>query len=197
MKRSAIKFSLAALAGAVLLAATPAWAADAADDGAINPRYVLQDSRGRMIGNEDFPGRFQLITFGYTYCPDICPTTLAAMTLILGQLGAQAARLQPIFITVDPERDTPAVVARYTGYFDARIVGLTGSLPLVHAAADHFKVRYRKYAEPGAAPGTYSVDHSAGMYLLGPDGNFVARFAYALPPPEIAARIAALMAARP
>jgi len=193
-----MKYAYAALLCAALLAAAPVRAEDANDDATavqdINPRYVLVDSRGRTISNEDFPGRFQLITFGYTYCPDICPTTLATMTLVLGQLGEQAARLQPIFISVDPERDSAAVIARYTNYFDARIIGLSGSPQLVRGAADHFKVSYQKYAEPGAAPGSYSVDHSTGIYLLGPDGNFVTKFAHATPASEIAARIATIMA---
>ncbi|MDD5249796.1 MAG: SCO family protein [Rhodocyclaceae bacterium] len=182
---------LLALTAAVPAAAGEPQAADAQD---VNPRYLLVDAKGRMIGNEDFPGRFQLIAFGYTFCPDICPTTLAAMTQVLRDLGDKAPRLQPIFITVDPERDSKEVMGRYTAYFDARIIGLTGSPELVRAAADHYKVTYRKYLAPGAAPDSYSVDHSAGMYLLGPDGAFVAKFVHDAAPQEIAARIADLMA---
>ncbi len=95
-----------------------------ADQGII-PRYLLQDPNGRSVTNEDFRGRFQLITFGYTYCPDICPTTLVDMAEILKQLGDRAAKVQPIFISVDPDRDTGAVLKSYTEFFDARILGLT------------------------------------------------------------------------
>lgn len=183
----------------LLLCAQPGWAGqegadDAAEVSSIVSRYLLMDTKGRAVSNEDFPGRFQLISFGYTFCPDICPTTLAEMALVMDKLGEKAARLQPIFVTVDPERDTPEVMRRYTEFFHPAIIGLTGSPELVRRAADHFKVRYEKYREPGAEPDKYSVDHSAGMYLLGPDGRFLKKFAYAQPPQEIADRIAALMA---
>lgn len=182
-----------------LLCVLPGWAGqDGADDSAevstIVSRYLLMDTKGRAVSNEDFPGRFQLIAFGYTFCPDICPTTLAEMALVMDKLGEKAAKLQPIFVTVDPERDTPEVLKRYTKFFHPAIIGLTGSPELVRRAADNFKVRYEKYREPGAEPDKYSVDHSAGMYLLGPDGRFLKKFAYAQPPQEIAERIAALMA---
>lgn len=160
----------------------------------INSRYLLMDTKGRAITNEDFPGRFQLIAFGYTFCPDICPTTLAEMALVMEKLGERAKRLQPIFVTVDPERDTPEALKRYTEFFHPAIIGLTGSPQLVRRVADHFKVRYEKHLEPGASADKYSVDHSAGMYLLGPDGRFLLKFAYAVPPQEIAERIGTLMA---
>jgi protein SCO1/2 len=156
-------------------------------------RYLLMDHKGRAVSDQDFLGRFQLIAFGYTFCPDICPTTLAEMSLIMEKLGKRAELLQPIFITVDPERDTPEALRRYTEYFHPRIIGLTGSPELVRRVADHFKVRYEKHWEPGAEKNQYSVDHSAGMYLLGPNGGFLGKFAYATPPQEVADRILALM----
>jgi protein SCO1/2 len=191
---------IAALA-AVLTCASPAWAeapppgGEEQSEAGIVPRYLLMDTRGKAITDQDFPGSFQLIAFGYTFCPDICPTTLAEMSLIMEKLGKQAERLQPLFITVDPERDTPEVLRRYTAFFHPRIIGLTGSPELVRRVADHFKVRYEKHLEPGAAPDKYSVDHSAGMYLLGPDGEFLAKFAYATPFGEVAERIRSLMEA--
>jgi protein SCO1/2 len=189
---------LAWLAAVLALACVPAQAAGEAQDESTQPvvsRYLLMDSRGRAVTNEDFPGRYQLISFGYTFCPDVCPTTLAAMTQILRQLGDRADRLQPIFVSVDPERDTPQVLAKYTAYFDPRIIGLTGSPALIRAAADHYKVVYRKYLAPGEAPDRYSIDHTAGMFLLGPDGEFIARIAHGALPRETAARIAEIMAA--
>jgi len=182
------------------LLAFPAFAAESAEDanaseaGTITARYLLMDAAGRAVSNEDFPGSFQLIAFGYTFCPDICPTTLAEMSVIMEKLGAQSDRLQPVFITIDPERDSAAVLRNYTAFFHPRILGLTGSAALVRRAADSFKVRYEKVVEPGAPPGQYAVDHSAGMYLLGPDGRFVRKFAYATPPLEIAERIAEILA---
>ncbi len=160
---------------------------------AVVPRYLLQDPNGRAVTNEDFPGRFQLITFGYTSCPDVCPTTLLEMKEVLKALGDKAAQLQPIFITVDPERDSAQVLREYTSAFDPRILGLRGSEALTRRAAAEFKVRYEKVRDPAASPGSYTVDHSAGTILLDPDGRAIARFAYATPAQQLAQRIAALM----
>jgi len=159
------------------------------------PRYLLQGPNGRVVTTADFPGRYQLITFGYTGCPDICPTTLATMAQVMALLGDDAARVQPISISVDPERDTVPVVREYTRYFDARIVGLTGPAHLVKAAADRFRIHYEKYLAPGAPPDRYSVDHTAGMVLLGPDSGYITRYAYALTAAEIASRLKEVMAA--
>lgn len=192
------RFYLAILA-ATLLCASPARAEtpspvneDQPEIGIVS-RYLLMDHKGRAITDQDFRGNFQLIAFGYTFCPDICPTTLAEMSLIMEKMGNRAEQLQPLFVTVDPERDTPEVLRRYTAYFHPRIIGLTGSPELVHRVADHFKVRYEKHWEPGAGKNEYTVDHSAGMYLLGPDGSFLGKFAYATPPQKVADRILALM----
>lgn len=155
----------------------------------IIPRYLLQDPNGRSITSEDFRGRFQLVSFGYTYCPDICPTTLVEMAAILKQLGAQAARIQPVFITVDPERDSGQALKTYTEFFDPRILGLTGSAALVRRAADNFKIRYAKVPDAGKDNQNYAVDHSAGMFFLGPDGRFIKKFAFATPVPEIVGQI--------
>ena len=186
---------------AVASEATPAAASHTAisDDeapGSIIPRYLLQDPYGRPVSNEDFRGRFQLIAFGYTYCPDVCPTTLVEMAEILKTLGSKASRLQAIFITVDPERDTGKVLKTYTEFFDPRILGLTGSPLLVRRAADNFRIRYAKVQEPGASAGPYAVDHSAGMILLGPDGQVIRKFAFATPVAELSERIGAYISER-
>lgn len=162
----------------------------------IVPRYLLQDPNGRSVSSEDFRGRFQLIAFGYTYCPDICPTTLVEMAGILQHLGERAKRLQAIFITVDPERDNGQVLQTYTRFFDPRILGLTGSPALIRRAADNFRMRYAKVHEPGGNPAHYAVDHSAGMILLAPDGQVMRKFAYATPQAELNARIAELLEQR-
>ena len=162
----------------------------------IVPRYLLQDPNGRSVSSEEFFGRYQLIAFGYTYCPDICPTTLVEMAAILKLLDEQSKQLQPIFITIDPERDSGQVLKTYTEFFDSRILALTGSPALVRRAADNFKIRYSKVVEPGAKPGSYAVDHSAGMILLGPDGQFIKKFPFAMPVDQIATQITALIKAR-
>lgn len=161
----------------------------------IAPRYLLMNPRGRAVTQEDFRGRFQLITFGFVSCPDVCPTTLLELKHVLESLGARAVRLQPIFVSVDPERDTPEILRQYTAAFDNRILGLTGSADLLRRAADSFRVQYEKVSEPGAAPGNYTMNHTAGMYLLDGRGLFLTKFAYATPAAEIAARIGDAMTA--
>lgn len=163
----------------------------------IVPRYLLQDAKGRAVTAEDFAGRFQLITFGYTFCPDVCPTTLASMAEILGGLGHRAERLQVIFISIDPERDTPQVLKTYTAFFDDRILGLTASPALVRAATERFRVRYEKVSEPGAMTGHYAMDHSTGMFLLGPDGAFMRKFPHGMPATEATKIIADFMDTTP
>lgn len=162
---------------------------NAAPQPGINPRYLLQASNGTAVMDGDFPDQFQLISFGYTFCPDVCPTTLAEMAAILKQLDEQASHIVPLFISVDPERDTLAQLKAYTNFFDARIIGVTGSPDLVKRAADNFKVRYEKVIEPGADPANYAVDHSAGMFLLAPGGQFLTKFTYGTPVTDIVARL--------
>ena len=135
----------------------------------INPRYLLQDPNGRAVTQEEFRGRFQLIAFGYTYCPDFCPTTLAKLRQIRSELGDDAGRMQVIMISVDPERDTPDLLARYTAAFDASFVGLTGAPDEIDAVGDTYGLFYQKH-EGSAATG-YLVDHSTRTYLIGPDGR--------------------------
>jgi protein SCO1/2 len=157
----------------------------------IVPRYLLQDVNGRATMPDDYRGHYQLISFGYTFCPDVCPTTLTEMAAVLKDLGPLASRLRPIFISVDPERDTLKLLRDYTAFFDPRIIGLTGSPALVSHAASNFKVRYQKVPKEG---GNYAMDHSAGMFLLGPDGSFLKKFAYGTPAAEIAEAVRQQMA---
>ena len=173
---------------ALLIACAPAFAQHDLNLGEtkdIVARYLLQDINGRAVTPEDYNGYFQLIAFGYTFCPDVCPTTLTEMAAVLQQLGPLAARVKPIFISVDPARDTLQVLRAYTAFFDSRIIGMTGSPALVSHAASNFKVRYQKVYAQDAPPDRYAVDHSAGMYLLGPDGAFAKKFGYGTPPDTI------------
>ncbi len=196
---------VALLLAAPLFAALPvlAQATGARHDAApveaapLMPRYLLMDVQGRAVTQEDFRGRLQLVSFGFISCPDVCPTTLLEVKQILGELGAQAARLQAIFITVDPARDTREVLREYTAAFDARIMGLTGSPELVRRAAESFRVQYEIVREPGAAADNYTMSHTAGMVLLDGRGRFLARFPYAMPVSQITDRIRAAIAAEP
>lgn len=195
----------AALLAALIAGAPAALGADVApgarhlpapqEPAALLPRYLLSDPQGRAVSNEDFRGRFQLVTFGFVSCPDVCPTTLLEFTQVLKILGDEAKRLQPIFITIDPERDTRDILREYTAAFDARILGLTGSPELVRRAADSFRIQYEKVREPGARPENYTMNHTAGMVLLDTQGRFVARFGYGMSANEIAQRIRAAMSA--
>lgn len=162
-----------------------------------SPRYLLLGSHGRAVMSEDFHDRFQLITFGFTGCPDICPTTMLETQQVLAALGEHAKQLQPIFITIDPQRDTADVLDTYTRNFDARILGLTGSPELVGWAANNFKVKFEKIQEPGAAPSVYTMDHSTGMFLLGPDGQLLNKFVYGTTVKDMVERIEYWLAAEP
>ncbi len=157
----------------------------------IRTRYLLVGPDGGAVTDQDFRGRLQLIAFGYTFCPDICPTTLLEMAEVLRRLGDEAGALQGIFVSVDPERDTPKSLKTYTAFFDPRILGLTGSAELVQRAARNFKVRYAKVPGSSGQASHYAVDHSAGMYLLDRDGGFLKKFAYGTPPEQIADAIRA------
>ena len=195
MKRRVFCATLAALpflAHTLAHAASPHTTFDL-EPRSINPRYLLIGPQGSAVSNEDFRGRFQLITFGYTFCPDICPTTLVDMAETLKLLGEDAQRVQAIFISVDPDRDTPQQLATYTDFFDKRIIGLTGSPALIQAAARNFKVRYEKVSKENQDPRNYAVDHSAGLYLLGPEGAFIKKFAYATPADSMASEIRQLL----
>ena len=140
----------------------------------LRPEFRLTDATGRLVTNSDFAGRFQLVFFGFTNCPDICPTTLAEVADVMDALGPDAARVQPLFISVDPERDAGAGLAAYTAAFHPSILGLTGSAEETQAAAFSFKIAFAK--EPLGE--TYTMAHSAALYLIGPDGNWLRQFDY-------------------
>lgn len=152
--------------------------------------FTLHSADG-PVALKDLRGKVVLVYFGYTFCPDICPTTLLEMAEVLRRLGDEAGALQGIFVSVDPERDTPKSLKTYTAFFDPRILGLTGSAELVQRAARNFKVRYAKVPGSSGQASHYAVDHSAGMYLLDRDGGFLKKFAYGTPPEQIADAIRA------
>ena len=149
--------------------------------------FRLIDGAGHSVSDADFHGKFMLVYFGYTFCPDVCPTTLNQVALAMDRLGARAGRVQPLFITVDPQRDTPDVIGRYVAAFGPRLIGLTGMPDAIAAVVRE----YRVYAgTPQAAEGGYTVDHSSILYLMGPDGRFVAAIPAAASGEAIAAAIA-------
>lgn len=155
----------------------------------INGRFMLMDHYGEMVTDRDFGDRYQLIYFGYTFCPDVCPSALMVITQALKLLGNDAARIQPLFISVDPERDTPQVLREYVSYFHPSIVGLTGSPELLARTAANFRVSYEKVEVPGMPPDQYQMDHSAGVFLLAPNGRLLVKFAHGMLAKDMAARI--------
>lgn len=155
----------------------------------IRPIYLMRDQHGRSVANTDFNGRFQLINFGYTFCPDVCPTSLAIMSRAMGLLGGDADQVQPIFITVDPLRDTPAVLAEYVAYFDQRMLGLSASPETTKRTAELFRARYEKVPAQDGDPDRYIMDHTASLFLLGRRGEFITKFAHGLPAQQVAARL--------
>ena len=152
-------------------------------DVSIGGPFRLVDQDGKPRSDSDFRGRYMLVFFGYTNCPDVCPTTLAMLTDAFDQLGGKADRIVPIFVTVDPERDTAEVLKTYLAAFGPRFVGLTGSVADVTAAAKAYHV----YIKKNPIPGGYSMDHSSVIYLMGPDGRFVTNYSIEQGPDAVAA----------
>ncbi len=137
--------------------------------------FELTDQTGRARTERDFRGKLMLVYFGFTYCPDICPTDLQAIGLALDKLGKDGESVQPLFITVDPARDTAEHLAQYVPMFHPRLIGLTGSAEAIRKAADAYKVCYAKIPL-GKAADDYTVDHTAFIYLMDRDGEYLGFF---------------------
>ena len=169
--RALIGTALLALAGCHHAAGQPPLAG-----ARIGGPFTLTDQDGRTVSDRQFAGRYRIIYFGYTYCPDVCPTALQHLMQGLrefrGRAPDRAAKVQPIFITVDPARDTPAVLKQYTRAFDPQLIGLTGSDAQIATVAKEFAVYYKKAVKPGSSD--YLVDHMSQALLFGPDGAPIA-----------------------
>jgi protein SCO1/2 len=140
---------------------------------AIGGPFQLTDQNGKPRSDADFRGRYTLVFFGYTNCPDVCPTTLQTLTDAMTDLGPKADKVTPVFITVDPERDTAKALKDYAANFTPRLVMLTGSPADIAAVAKEYRVYY---AKAGEGP-NYAMDHTALIYLMGPDGTYVTHYA--------------------
>ncbi|MGH6921113.1 MAG: SCO family protein [Geminicoccaceae bacterium] len=187
--------TLVAIVGAVGLV----WYWDArqmqtsAGEALIGGPFTLTDQHGKRVTEQDFAGRFMLIYFGYTFCPDVCPTSLTVMAAALDQLPEeQAAHVVPIFITLDPARDTVEQLAAYAPLFHPRLVALTGSADEVREAARAYRVYYHVPDDEGDA---YLVDHSTFVYLMGPDGGYRTHFGIDASPEAVAEAMAKEIAA--
>ena len=155
--------------------------------------FDLIDHTGQRRTDADFRGKLVVIYFGYTHCPDVCPTELQAISLALDELGMAADRVQPLFITVDPERDTPSVLADYVSSFHARLVALTGPAPAIQKAALAYRVFFAKSAV--ARPDGYAIDHTGFIYLVGKDGRYLGFLPPGLAPDAIVDAIRARLGA--
>ncbi len=167
---------------------------------AVGGAFSLIDTTGAAVTDADFQGRFMLVYFGYTFCPDVCPTALTTMAQAIDMLGADGAQVVPVFITVDPERDTPEHLKEYVSFFHPRQVGLTGTAEQVAAVAKAYGVLYAKDPAHDATPHDhgadaaddahdYDMEHVTTIYLMGPKGAYRARFDSATGAPEMAERI--------
>lgn len=180
-----------ALAGLALLA-FGAWTAlggrssSATVTEPFRPAFAIPDADGRVVRSEDLRGRYLLVFFGFTNCPDVCPTTLSEVAQVMDDLGEDAGQVQAVFVSVDPERDRALGLREYTEAFHPAILGLAGDEAQTRAAAESFRVYYGR-EDDGAGPGGYTMSHSPALYLIGPEGDWLRQFDYGTPAADILA----------
>ncbi|MBS1870279.1 MAG: SCO family protein [Actinobacteria bacterium] len=160
------------------------------------PRFDLVDHDGRRVSEGDYRGSHVILFFGFTNCAMVCPRALARLTDVLDRLGPAADRIRPLYVTVDPERDTPAVMKEYLARTAPRFTGLTGTPEQIAAVRSAFRVFARRVEDPDAPDG-YTMPHTAITYVLGPDGRFLTHVGDAVPAAEVAQRIRELLEASP
>ena len=186
-----VGFLIGALAGAgVLLLTGPPGPQPVESSGTalIGGPFSLTGTGGKTVTDQDFRGRYMLVFFGFTHCPEICPAELQVIAQALDKLGDKAKQVVPVFITLDPERDTPQVIAEYVKSFGPNFVGLTGTPDEIAAAAKAYRVAYTKIEDKSSAT-NYTIDHSALAYLMYQQGRYVAHFAYGMSPQEMAEKL--------
>jgi cytochrome oxidase Cu insertion factor (SCO1/SenC/PrrC family) len=139
--------------------------------------FTMINQKGETVTEKTFEGHYTIYFFGYTFCPDVCPTELQVLSAALKELGPDASKITPVFVSIDPERDTPKIIGEYVANFDSRLVGLTGTPEQLAAMARAFHIFYQKV--PNAKdPQIYDMDHSSILYLMAPDGKFAKHFPY-------------------
>jgi protein SCO1/2 len=177
---AAFLVGLLALVTAIFVVVGPG---ERSSGGGIGGAFTLVSQSGSKVSDKDFAGAPFLVFFGFTHCPDVCPTTLYETSEVLRALGTSADKLKVAFITVDPERDTPEALKNYLSSFDPRIVGLTGSQEEIDRVTRAYRAYYRKVP---LKDGNYTMDHTALVYLMDKRGNFVGSFNVKRPPQEAA-----------
>jgi protein SCO1/2 len=208
MRRFAARLAAGALAVAAALTSTPGTAADRSARSAaelmdvvmwnrepVGGPFTLIDHTGKTRRDTDFRGKLMLVYFGFTLCPDICPTDLAQVAEALRSLGPAADGVAPLFITLDPERDTVALLSQYAPAFDTRMVGLTGTPAAIAQVAAAYKVYHAKVANAGWS--RYTIDHSSFIYLMDRDGKYLGFIPPSTPASRIAATLRPLLGAAP
>jgi cytochrome oxidase Cu insertion factor (SCO1/SenC/PrrC family) len=190
--RSRLVFALAVVLVALATGAAALFLQTKRDSGSgtalVGGPFSLTDQYGRRVTEKDFAGKYMLVFFGYTSCPDICPAGLQVMTSALEEMGAEAGDITPVFITIDPARDTQALIKEYAANFHPRLVALTGTDAEIAAAAKAYRIYYAKpKGEDGKAG--YLMDHSTITYLMNPDGSFATHIAYGTSAADMAAKI--------
>ena len=171
--RAARQAAMLLVAGALALsgcgAGSPKFKASDVTGGGFGRDFTLTDPAGKQRTLADYRGKVVVLFFGYTQCPDVCPTTLSTLAETMKSLGTDASRVQVIFVTVDPDRDTAEVVKSYVSAFDPSFVGLRGDADAIARTAKEFKILYQK--QPGRTPESYTVDHSAGTFVFDTQGR--------------------------
>ena len=155
--------------------------------------FSLTDQDGKIVTDKDYAGRYMLVYFGYTYCPDVCPATLYNITQAMAAIGPLADKVTPVFITVDPARDTPARMKNYVANFDKRMVGLTGTPEQLKTIAKEYRVYYAKVPAKDGDANSYLMNHSSVMYLMDPDGHFKTHFSAADDSKTLAAKLKTIL----
>ncbi|WP_456404343.1 metal ABC transporter solute-binding protein, Zn/Mn family [Thiolapillus sp.] len=165
--------------------AAPEEAPEAVGVRKIGGKFLLRDHKGNIVTEKDLLGHYSMLYFGYTFCPDVCPTGLSVISTALKRLGPKAEKIKSYFITVDPERDTQEVMANYVGYFHEDMVGLMGSRAMTDRIIKDFNLIVEKVQEEGADPNDYIIDHTASVFLFAPDGTFITKFAHGISPSQM------------
>jgi protein SCO1/2 len=195
MQARIIRIAVALVLGLVISAGIAWWQvrqtpppqpSNTATAASIGGPFTLTDHTGRTVTEQDLLGRYSLIYFGYSYCPDVCPTELGAMARAIDLLGPQADKVQPILITIDPERDTVSHLSEYVALFHPRLVGLTGTPEQIATAVKAYRVYAAKRPTEGGKSLDYLMDHSGFLYLMGPDGKFLRVFPAGTPGEDLA-----------
>ena len=189
---AAVTLLIAVAIGVYALMSSPQQGQRSFGEALVGGPFTMVNQKGETVSEKNFAGKPMLLFFGYTYCPDVCPTELQVMAEALRQLGDKASDIQPILVSIDPARDTPQVLADYVANFGPQFVGLTGTPEQVKAMADAYRVFYAK-VENKDDPQAYLMDHSSIIYLMGADGKFLKHFTYSTDAKALAEGIAAAL----